>query len=203
MKYLIPLLLLCGASLPAQSLHALAAQRGKVRGLISTLSARGRGDLLTIVIKEQHKVSSDDKVDRSKNSSLAIKLESFDISSEAFGGVLPDLDIRSNQTQKGQGKQEKDATFEARIAVVVRDVLQNGVLVVSGKRTIKIDDEEKTLMISGLINIQDITTDNTVASDKVADAKVSITGKGGNTQYVEKGPVGRIIETAFWFVWPF
>lgn len=203
MKHLIPILLFCSASIPAQSLHALAAQRGKVRGLITTLSARGRGDLLTIVIREEHKVTNEDKVDRAKNSSLALRLESFDISPGAFGGVLPDLDIRSNQTQKGQAKQEKDSNFEARIAVVVRDVLQNGVLVVSGKRTIKIDDEEKTLMISGLVNIQNITSDNTVPSDKVADAKVSITGKGTNTQYVEKGPVGRIIETAFWFVWPF
>jgi len=204
MKYLLPLILLSCATLEAQSLHALAAQRGKVRGLITTRSARGRGDLLTIVIREEHKVKNEDKVDRSKSSTLALKLESFDIKPDAFkGGLLPDLDIRSDQTQKGIGKQDKNQTFEAHVAVVVRDVLQNGVLVVSGKRTIQIDDEEKTLMISGLVNTFDITTENTIASDKVADAKISITGKGGNTQYVQKGPVGRIIETAFWIILPF
>ena len=204
MKYLLPLILLSCATLEAQSLHALAAQRGKVRGLITTRSARGRGDLLTIVIREEHKVKNEDKVDRSKSSTLALKLESFDIKPDAFkGGLLPDLDIRSDQTQKGIGKQDKNQTFEAHVAVVVRDVLQNGVLVVSGKRTIQIDDEEKTLMISGLVNTFDITTENTIASDKVADAKISITGKVGNTQYVQKGPVGRIIETAFWIIWPF
>jgi len=204
MKYLLPLILLSCATLEAQSLHALAAQRGKVRGLITTRSARGRGDLLTVVIREEHKVKNEDKVDRSKSSSLAIKLESFDIKPDAFkSGLLPDLDIRTNQTQKGNASQDKNQTFEAHVAVVVRDVLQNGVLVVSGKRTIQIDDEEKTLMISGLVNTFDITTENTIASDKVADAKISITGKGGNTQYVQKGPVGRIIETAFWIIWPF
>jgi flagellar L-ring protein FlgH len=204
LHYLLPALLLCSASFQAQSLHARASQRGTVRGLITTLSARGRGDILTIIVREQHRVRNLEKTDRQKRDSLAIQLESFNISPTAVtNGILPDLDIRTDKIQYGQAKQERDQTVEARVAVVVRDVLQNGVLVVSGKRTVRVDDEEKTLMISGLIYIQDITIDNTIDSDKVADAKISITGKGGNSQYLEKGPVARVIETAFWFVWPF
>ncbi|MEZ5989379.1 MAG: flagellar basal body L-ring protein FlgH [Planctomycetota bacterium] len=196
--------LLAAPGAPAQSLHAKAAQRTTPRDLVSTLSARARGDILTIVISEQHKVKNEDKVDRTASSSLAARLESFDIKPDAFpAGLLPDFDVRSSKTQVGNAKQEKDSKVEAHVAVVVRDVLQNGVLVVTGKRVIKIDEEEKTLMISGLVNIQDISTSNTVPSDRVADAKVSITGEGTNTQYVEKGPVGRIIETAYWLVWPF
>lgn len=197
-------LCLAAPTAAAQSLHAIASQRTSPRDLVSTLSARARGDILTIVISEQHKVKNEDKVDRTASSSLAAKLESFNIAPEAFpNGVLPDFDVRSSKSQNGNAKQEKDSKVEAHVAVVVRDVLQNGVLVVTGKRVIMIDEEEKTLMISGLVNIQDITSTNTVPSDRVADAKVSITGKGTNTQYVEKGPVGRVLETAFWIVWPF
>ena len=93
--------------------------------------------------------------------------------------------------------------MEARIAVMVIDVLPNGNLVVSGKREITVDDETRTLQISGIVRPRDIKSDNTVKSDQVADARVSIVAKGGGSHYTTRGPVSQFVHTVIWFFWPF
>ena len=188
----------------AQSIQAMAEREGIARSLASSLTARRPGDILTILIKEKVKIRQDAKVNRSSINSFAAKLESFRIKPDVFKlGLLPDLDVRSSKTQKAQSKQEKDDTFEARMAVVVQDVLPNGNLLIAGTRSIFVDDEEKTLKISGLVALRDISSSNTVNSENIANAKVSITGKGAGSQFIKKGPVGRIVQTAIWLIWPF
>jgi flagellar basal body L-ring protein FlgH len=49
----------------------------------------------------------------------------------------------------------------------------------------------------------DITPANTVGSAQVADARISITGEGGNTRQVTRGPVGQLFDTLIWAAWPF
>ncbi|HMQ22559.1 MAG TPA: flagellar basal body L-ring protein FlgH [Planctomycetota bacterium] len=201
---LASLLSVLAAQCPAQSIFASAAKRSPHRGLIDDLSARKIGDILTVVIREQHRVKNEDKVGRTSNSSLAASLESFDIKANAFtNGILPSLDVRTSKAQNGNAKQEKDATFEAQIAVTIVDELPNGNLVVSGRRTVLIDDETKTLKISGVIRRWDIDANNQVSSNRVAEAMVAIEGVGKNTEHVTKGPVAKVIETALWLIWPF
>jgi flagellar L-ring protein precursor FlgH len=194
---------LTGGTSQAQSLFMKAKQTGTYRGLTEDNTARNVGDILTVVIAESHKVQNQDKTERSTDSQLAASIEAFDIKPSTFGDILPDFDIRSSRSHNGQAKQNRDSQVTARIAVVVKDRLPNGNLVVVGKRTIVVDDEEKILQISGVIRIADIKTDNTIESDQVAEAKVSIKGSGKNTESVTRGPIGQIIETAFWLIWPF
>ncbi|MCA8968247.1 MAG: flagellar basal body L-ring protein FlgH [Planctomycetes bacterium] len=188
----------------AQSIFARSSSRSTHHGLIDDLKASRIGDILTVVIRESHKVKNEDKVNRTSNSSLAASLEAFDIKPNAFtNGLLPSFDVRSSKSQAGNAKQEKDATFEAQIAVTIVDELPNGNLVISGRRTVNIDDETKTLKISGIIRRWDVDANNQVPSNRVAEAKVAIEGVGKNTEHVTKGPVAKIVETAFWLIWPF
>ncbi|MFQ5504060.1 MAG: flagellar basal body L-ring protein FlgH [Planctomycetota bacterium] len=188
----------------AQSLFARGVKSKTYRALVSDHTAYSIGDILTIVIKEEHKVNQDDKVNRTQKSTLAAKLESFKIKPDVFkASLLPDIDVRSSKSFEGNGKQQKDGKFEARIAATVKDVLPNGNLVVSGRRTIVIDDEQKSFQLSGIVRAVDISAGNTVSSTQVAEAKISLTGTGKNTEFTTKGPIGKLIETAWWLVWPF
>ena len=190
----VPLLLLAGSALPAQ--HS--------RSMFTDVTARNVGDILTIVISESHSITNEDKVDRSANTSLASRLEAYSLGSDAFkANTLPKVDIRTEREQVGEAKQEKDASFDARIAVIVVDVQPNGNLVIAGKRVIEVDDETKTLRISGLVRTLDVTTDNTVTSSLVADARLSFTSDGANTRMTTKGPVATLFDTLIWAVWPF
>jgi flagellar L-ring protein precursor FlgH len=83
----------------------------------------------------------------------------------------------------------------ASIAVVVIDVQPNGNLVVAGTRSVTVNDETRTLRISGLVRPLDVTPNNTVGSAQVADARIAITGEGANTRQVTRGPIGQLFDT--------
>lgn len=198
MKIAIAFLLAC--ALPGQNLYKKA---NKPINSIGDTRATMVGDILTVVIKEGTKLKQEDKVNRTTSTSLAARLESFNLDNLFINGDLPKVDARQSRSHEGNAKQEKDSTIETRIAVIVVDVHPNGNLVVAGSRVVKVDDEEKTFRVSGLVRPLDIGRDNTVLSSMVADARVSITGEGGNTRTTTKGPVGRFFDTLIWAAWPF
>lgn len=186
---------------PAQNLYQRARRQAS---LIADLRARSVGDILTISIDESHQVKNEDKVDRSNETSLSAVLDSYTLSDDTFKtNVLPELDIRQSREFEGQSKQEKDSNLSASIAVIVVDVQPNGNLVVSGSRTVQIDDETKTFRLSGIVRPHDVSAANSVSSTRVADARISLTGSGGNTRYTTRGPVGAFFDTLIWAAWPF
>jgi len=171
---------------------------------ISDLRARNVGDILTVLIQEQHSVKNEEKVERKNDTSLAARLEAYSLSERTFtSNSLPRIDIRKEQEFNGEAKQNSGSDVRASIAVVVIDVQPNGNLVVAGARSVAVNDETRTLRISGLVRPLDVTSNNTIGSAQVADARISIAGEGGNTRQVTRGPVGQLFDTLIWAVWPF
>ncbi|HLU39208.1 MAG TPA: flagellar basal body L-ring protein FlgH [Planctomycetota bacterium] len=189
------------AVLPAQNLYRRAAAP---RSPIADHRAMAVGDILTILVSESHKVANNDKTERKTDTSLAARLEAYTLSSDTFKtNVLPKFDARSEREMTGESKQQRDSVVQARFAVLVIDVLPNGNLVVAGARQVQVDDEIKTLRISGVVRPLDVSQQNTVASQDVADARISVQGEGASTRTTTKGPVGTLFETMFWALWPF
>ena len=85
----------------------------------------------------------------------------------------------------------------------VGDRLPNGNLIVAGTRTVQVDDETKTLQLSGIVRRLDVRVDNTVFSSQGADARVAIVGEGANTRMTTRGPVAELFDTLIWAAWPF
>jgi flagellar L-ring protein precursor FlgH len=190
-----------GAALRAQNPYV---RPGVVVSVAADLRARGIGDVLTIAIVESHSVKNEDKVERSNDTTLAARLEAYSLSDKTFkSNSLPRIDIRKEQDFEGEAKQRIDSDVRASIAVIVVDVQPNGNMVVAGQRTVTVNDETKTLRISGIVRAYDVTGNNTVTSAQVADARIEIHGDGANTRQVTKGPLGQMFDTLIWFAWPF
>lgn len=189
------------AAAPAQNLYAQSHGSGSV---ITDLRARAVGDILTINIQETHTVRNEDKVERTQDTSLAARLEAYTLSEKTFlTNTLPKFDVRKQSSFTGDAKQNVGSDVRAAIAVIVIDVQPNGNLVVAGSRTVQVDDQTKTLKISGIIRPLDITQGNAVTSAQVADARIAILGEGGGTRQVTRGPVGTLFDTLIWAAWPF
>lgn len=190
-------LCLCtGVEAEAQNLFK---QRRSSVTLTEDHSARAVGDILSVVIQERQLVKNEDKVERSNTTSLAARLAAFSYTNDE----LDEVDIRQSRSFDGEAKQEKKTSVDARISVVVIDVMPNGNLIVAGSQVVQIDDETKTLRISGIVRRLDVTSLNTVMSSQVADARVSTVGDGANTRYTTRGPIGAFFDTVIWAVWPF
>ncbi|MFK7738705.1 MAG: flagellar basal body L-ring protein FlgH [Planctomycetota bacterium] len=202
--------ILCLLTVGATSLAArAAAQNPYVRSnarisAIADQRARHIGDILTVVIQETTQVRNEEVVERSNDTSLAARLEAFSLSDKTFNdNVLPRIDIRKEQDFNGQARQNTSSDVRASIAVVVVDVQPNGNLVVAGMRSVQVNDETRTLRVSGLVRSLDVSQVNSVTSGQVADARISIMGEGGNTRQVTRGPIGKLFDTLMWAAWPF
>lgn len=75
-------------------------------------------------------------------------------------------------------KTQKIFTYTDSVTVQVVQVLPNGNLVVQGKKTIMANNEQQDLLVSGIVNPYYINSTNVIASEKVADLQMSVSGRG-------------------------
>lgn len=182
----------------AAAAQSLWDDHGPNAHLIGDNIAGKRGDILTIIIQESQKIEDRQEVKMEKESTLDSVLESFNIKANTFN-TLPDMKQATSRDFEGKSDYGKEGSFEARITVTVVDVMPNGNLVIEGHRNIFMDDEEKSIQITGVVRPLDITTFNTVPSEKVSDARVSYDGEGSLSRTTERGWLDGLLD----FIWPF
>ena len=73
-------------------------------------------------------------------------------------------------------------------------VLDNGNLLIEGRRAILVNGETQVITISGLVRPQDITGTNTVLSSQIADAEVQMVGKGVIAESQRPGILYRMLD---------
>lgn len=146
------------------------------------------GDILTVDLAINDKASFDNATDRSrKNSSgMNMGLNLPAISTISSG----DLNYGSNTSTKGTGTTARSEKLQLRVAAVVTGILQNGNLVISGSQEVRVNQELRILNVAGIVRPLDVDHNNTVAYDKIAEARVSYGGRGRLTE-VQQPPYGQ------------
>ncbi|MBI1363587.1 MAG: flagellar basal body L-ring protein [Proteobacteria bacterium] len=142
------------------------------------------GDILTIIISESATGAVDAKTQTNKthnNMSGVTNLLNLTGKLAARGlplgtGGLVNTD--SNRDFNGDAKTDRTDKLDARIAAVVTQVLPNGYLVVQGTREMMVNYEMQQMSIQGIVRPEDISSTNTIDSEKVAEARISYSGKG-------------------------
>lgn len=171
-------------------------------GLVANKTGSKVGDLVTVVIDESQDVKNEESSDLSKTTNLNYALTNFDVKPNAFN-TLPAIEAASDDSLKGTANYKKKGRFSARVTAVVVDVLPNGNLVVNARREIRIDKETKLIEFSGIVRRYDISADNTVPSELVANAVVSYIGTGPLTDSTNRKGLGAFVHDAIAWIWPF
>ena len=195
----LPLLTVC-VLLSATCAYAgsIWAKRSKdMKAVYADDVARQIGDVLTIRISEASKVDNKAKRDLQKETDR----------STAFNGELgkfADLGdfgmaASSGNELKSKADYKDERKFEDRITVVVMDILPNRNLVVMGSRTRDIAGDIQTIEVSGIVRPSDVSFDNTVLSEQVADFHLLTKNSGVSAPYTKPGWFGKILD----LIWPF
>lgn len=158
--------LLASAAVSAESFYDPATYRA----LASDHRAHRPGDLLTVLIFESATASTRANSTTSRKSKLEARVANL---SSARGGSLS-----SDNEFDGGGIERRSGEVVARVSVRVLDVLENGELHVKGEQLIALNSESQRITVEGRVRQEDIGTDNTVVSSRLADAKISFKGRG-------------------------
>ncbi|MDR3415010.1 MAG: flagellar basal body L-ring protein FlgH [Nevskia sp.] len=141
--------------------------------LFEDAKARAVGDLLTIQLVESTSAQKSATTDSSKSDNDT--LGNIGI----FGKTIhTNSSVSSSRAFKGAGDSAQSNSLTGSITVAVVQRLDNGNLVVRGKKQIQINQGYEYVTLEGVIRPADIATDNSVTSDRVANARISYTGKG-------------------------
>ena len=194
-------LVLVGLVIPCAA-GSIWAKRGQnAKPFYADDKANQIGDILTIVVNEEHKVDNKVKRDLNRSSDRSFEISDKDIQ---IGNVIPSVstvgvNLDSEKSLSGKSDYKDERTIEDRMTVVVEDVHPNGNLVVIGTRTREINGDTQIIQISGIVRPRDIRFDNTIRSEQIANFQMVAISDGVTKDFTKPGWFGKILDV----IWPF
>lgn len=152
------------------------------------------GDVLSVVVQIADQAKLDNKTQKSRNSGTAVKAPSILGIETAMGKIVPDMnnlvDLKSNDAAAGSGKVDRKETVQTTIAVTVIKILPSGNLIVKGTQEVRVNFDIREVSIEGIVRPEDISMDNKVNLEQIAEARVSYGGRGHIFDY-QQAPYGK------------
>ncbi len=169
--------------------------------------ARVIGDIVTVKISESTEITGkeDNSADNESNHSIDIDASNFlkgvkplkNVSTS--GNYLPNISSNTKHSFSGTGDYQSNRNINLELTAVVTEILANGNLIVEGNRDVNINGEKYNIKLSGIVRPIDISVDNEVQSTSIANANITLEGKGFLTRAGKRGWWNRVREV----VWPF
>jgi flagellar L-ring protein precursor FlgH len=153
-------------------------ERETYRSLVADQRAVRPGDNLTVLITENAVASTTATTATNKEGSVSAAASYNRTKDSVPYGRSLSGSIDLTEDFKGGGRIERTGKLLARITVVVEAVEPNGMLVVHGEQDIFVNEERQRIAVVGRVRPQDIGTDNTVLSTRLAQAKIEMSGQG-------------------------
>ncbi|UVM48959.1 MULTISPECIES: flagellar basal body L-ring protein FlgH [unclassified Pseudomonas] len=170
--------------LPAAANNGSIYQAGFEQNLYSDRKAFRVGDIITITLNERTQASKNANSQVDKTSKASIGLSSLFGTVPSVNNPLDTGDLSLNagysgdRATKGDSKAGQGNSLTGSITVTVADVLPNGIIAVRGEKWLTLNTGDELVRIAGLVRADDIATDNTVSSTRVADARITYSGTG-------------------------
>jgi flagellar L-ring protein precursor FlgH len=136
------------------------------------------GDILTVALVESTQASKKATTSTSKTDKANIASPTILGQGLSIGGKVANIGLDGERSFDGAGSSTQSNQLTGQITVTVAQRLSNGNLMVRGEKWLTINQGQELVRISGIVRPQDIGQDNVVPSTRVADARISYTGRG-------------------------
>lgn len=143
------------------------------------------GDILTVVVSMDEKAEIENETKRSRANSEDMNMTNLLGLEGQITKVLPEgttaanlVKTGSNLSNTGKGSVDRSEKINVRVAATITQVLPNGNLVLAGRQQINVNFDQRELVVTGVIRPEDISAENTVKSDQIAEARISYGGRG-------------------------
>ncbi len=143
------------------------------------------GDILTVMVSIADTAKLENKSEKTKDSSEAMGMPNMFGLEGKLSKVLPEatdpsslVSTSGSTSDTGKGKIERKEEVDLKVAAVVTQILPNGNMVIHGRQQVRVSNERRDLEVAGIIRPEDITTNNSISYEKIAEARISYGGAG-------------------------
>ncbi|WP_127144723.1 flagellar basal body L-ring protein FlgH [Pelagibacterium montanilacus] len=157
--------------------------RSDAKGFFKDQRAAQIGDILTVIvtIDDRAQIGNSTTATRASSNELGVG----GVMGSIFNSVAPDdvsadaaIGTNSGITNAGNGSVNRSERVTTQVAAVVTQILPNGNLVIEGRQEVRVNFEARDLIVAGIVRPEDIGSDNTIPSSKIAEARIAYGGRG-------------------------
>ena len=143
------------------------------------------GDILTVLVSINDDANLKNNTSAGRTGTTSFGFGNFfgleNLVPKVFGSGTNSASLVSatgSGSSTGTGQIQRNETVTLSLAGEITQILPNGNLVVDARQEMEVNSELRILQVAGIIRPEDITSDNTVASDQLAEARISYGGTG-------------------------
>ncbi len=143
------------------------------------------GDIITVMIDIEDEANMRNETERKRTSDETAGLDNLFGLEQTLNTILPEAvtntslaDFDAASLHKGTGRIKRNEDVKLRLAALITQILPNGNMVIHGKQEVRVNFEKRLLQVDGVIRPEDVSVNNTVSYDQIAEARIIYGGQG-------------------------
>jgi len=170
-----------------------------VNNIYSDAKAHRVGDIISVVLSESTQAQKNAKTEITKdNTANLAPITGFGGNSINLKGKSIQFGFNQASDFSGDSKSNQGNSLSGNISVHVLRVLPNGNLMIRGEKWLTLNSGDEYIRLTGVIRPQDISSGNTIQSNKVANARIQYSGTGAFAEAQEQGWLSRFFNGSWW-----
>jgi flagellar L-ring protein precursor FlgH len=170
---------------PAPANGAIFQASNGYAPLTSGQRAAQVGDVLTIVLTERTQAQATAGTQTQRDGGIGLRPPTTGLLSRLFSAT--DAAVGGGSNFGGNGQTTQSNQLSGEISVTVVEVHPNGTMLVRGEKRLRLNRGNEFIQVQGLVRPADITPDNRLASTRLADARITYSGRGEIARAAREG----------------
>lgn len=170
-----------------------------VNNIYSDSKAHRVGDIISVILSESTQANKTAKTEVKKENNTTLKpivgLGGVPITAN---GKSIEFSVDQRTKFKGDSKANQGNSLNGNISVHVLKVLANGNLIIRGEKWLTLNNGDEYIRLTGTIRPQDISSSNTILSNKIANARIQYAGTGAFADSNEQGWLVKFFNGSWW-----
>lgn len=182
----------------ADTTNAAAWMRGRAAWTSSRRSF-AVGDIITVLVDEYTLASANKGVtatDRRRRDA-GVRLQAPGSAGAPGMSMNGGFSTNNDGESVQRGENVRRNAFRSELSVRVLEVSPTGMLRIAGSKAVTVDEDEQDISLTGWVRPQDVSAQNVVVSERIADAEINYAASGGLGK-PKGGIIGRVIS----MIWP-
>jgi flagellar L-ring protein FlgH len=175
----------------ADSLWRRGEEMGANRGLFIDHRASTAGAIVYVLVSETASATSTATTTTGRTS------DSTNAAGTGLLNFLPFFSWHNAEHYSGSGTSTRKGTLTGAITARLMEEIAPGTFRIEGTREVAVNSDKQTMRLTGIVRADDITSENTIRSDQVADATISYSGLGPIAKKQKPGILTRLTNWLF------